>query len=150
MMKEKMKADVVIKNKRATFDYELLDTFTAGIVLTGTEIKSIRLGKASLVDTFCLVDKGSPSISTELTTTMRPVATVSFCSPRRSCVKFPQLSVLPALPLSLRNCLSTTGALPKWSSPSLGERRNMIKETRFANGTTVGKWIVPLNANFHT
>ena len=57
-MKEKMKADVVIKNKRATFDYELLDTFTAGIVLTGTEIKSIRLGKASLVDTFCLVDKG--------------------------------------------------------------------------------------------
>lgn len=58
MMKEKMKADVVIKNKRATFDYELLDTFTAGIVLTGTEIKSIRLGKASLVDTFCLFDKG--------------------------------------------------------------------------------------------
>lgn len=42
-----------IKNKRATFDYELVDTFTAGIVLTGTEIKSIRLGKASLVDTFC-------------------------------------------------------------------------------------------------
>lgn len=58
MMKEKMKADVVIKNKRATFDYELLDSFIAGIVLTGTEIKSIRLGKASLVDTFCLVDKG--------------------------------------------------------------------------------------------
>ncbi len=42
-----------IKNKRATFDYELIDTFTAGIVLTGTEIKSIRMGKASLVDTFC-------------------------------------------------------------------------------------------------
>lgn len=47
-----------IKNKRATFDYELLDTFTAGIVLTGTEIKSIRLGKASLVDTFCILEKG--------------------------------------------------------------------------------------------
>lgn len=42
-----------IKNKRATFDYELLETFTAGIVLTGTEIKSIRLGKASLVDSYC-------------------------------------------------------------------------------------------------
>ena len=42
---------VNIKNKRATFDYELIDTYTAGIVLTGTEIKSIRLGKASLVDT---------------------------------------------------------------------------------------------------
>lgn len=36
---------VNIKNKRATFDYELMDTYTAGIVLTGTEIKSIRLGK---------------------------------------------------------------------------------------------------------
>ncbi|NDW09747.1 SsrA-binding protein [Dysgonomonas sp. 520] len=47
-----------IKNKRATFDYELLDTFTAGIVLTGTEIKSIRLGKASLVDTYCILEKG--------------------------------------------------------------------------------------------
>lgn len=46
-------APVNIKNKRATFDYEIADTFTAGIVLTGTEIKSIRLGKASLVDTFC-------------------------------------------------------------------------------------------------
>lgn len=47
-----------IKNKRATFDYELLDTYTAGMVLTGTEIKSVRLGKASLVDTFCLFEKG--------------------------------------------------------------------------------------------
>ena len=42
-----------IKNRRAAFDYELLDTYTAGIVLTGTEIKSIRLGKAGLSDTFC-------------------------------------------------------------------------------------------------
>ena len=47
-----------IKNKRATFDYELLDTSTAGIVLTGTEIKSIRQGKASLVDTFCFFSNG--------------------------------------------------------------------------------------------
>lgn len=47
-----------IKNKRATFDYELIETFTAGIVLTGTEIKSIRLGKASLVETFCMLEKG--------------------------------------------------------------------------------------------
>jgi SsrA-binding protein len=47
------KANIVIKNKRASFDYELIETFTAGIVLVGTEIKSIRLGKASLVDTYC-------------------------------------------------------------------------------------------------
>lgn len=47
---------VNIKNRRATFDYEITDTFTAGIVLTGTEIKSIRQGKASLADTYCLVE----------------------------------------------------------------------------------------------
>lgn len=47
-----------IKNKRASFDYEVTDTYTAGIVLTGTEIKSIRLGKASLVDTFCYFNRG--------------------------------------------------------------------------------------------
>ena len=47
-----------IKNKRASFDYEFIDTYTAGIVLTGTEIKSIRMGKASLVDTFCYFVRG--------------------------------------------------------------------------------------------
>ncbi len=47
------KSNVVIKNKRATFDYEILDRYVAGIQLYGTEIKSIRDGKASLVDTFC-------------------------------------------------------------------------------------------------
>lgn len=47
--------DINIKNRRATFDYEIVETFTAGLVLTGTEIKSIRTGHASLVDTFCYV-----------------------------------------------------------------------------------------------
>ncbi|MBO4641255.1 MAG: SsrA-binding protein SmpB [Bacteroidaceae bacterium] len=47
-----------IKNKRAEHDYLLLDKYTAGIVLTGTEIKSIRQGKASLVDTYCYVING--------------------------------------------------------------------------------------------
>ena len=51
--------DINIKNRRATFDYEIVETFTAGIVLTGTEIKSIRQGKASLADTYCLVDSRS-------------------------------------------------------------------------------------------
>lgn len=51
-------SDVNIKNRRATFDYAIGDTYTAGIVLTGTEIKSIRQGKASLADTFCYVDRG--------------------------------------------------------------------------------------------
>lgn len=50
--------EINIKNKRATFDYAISDTYTAGIVLTGTEIKSIRLGKASLADTYCYVVNG--------------------------------------------------------------------------------------------
>lgn len=50
--------DINIKNRRANFDYAISDTFIAGIVLTGTEIKSIRQGKASLVDTFCYVNNG--------------------------------------------------------------------------------------------
>lgn len=50
--------NIVIKNRRATFDYEIIDTYNAGIVLTGTEIKSIRLGKASLVDSYCFFDRG--------------------------------------------------------------------------------------------
>lgn len=58
-MATKMKfKEVNIKNRRATFDYAISDTFTAGIVLTGTEIKSIRQGKASLVDTFCYINNG--------------------------------------------------------------------------------------------
>lgn len=47
-----------IKNRRATFDYEIVETYTAGMVLTGTEIKSIRAGKASLTDSYCVVDRG--------------------------------------------------------------------------------------------
>ena len=44
-----------IKKKRAEHDYFIIDQYTAGIVLTGTEIKSIRAGKAGLVDTFCFI-----------------------------------------------------------------------------------------------
>ena len=49
----KAKSSVEIKNKRASFEYEFVESFTAGIVLCGTEIKSIRGGKASLVDSYC-------------------------------------------------------------------------------------------------
>lgn len=54
----KAKSSIEIKNRRASFDYEFLETFQAGIVLTGTEIKSIRAGKASLVDGFCYFSNG--------------------------------------------------------------------------------------------
>ncbi len=52
------KSPIQIRNKKAAFEYFFVDTFTAGIVLTGTEIKSIRLGKASLVDSFCYINNG--------------------------------------------------------------------------------------------
>lgn len=48
-----MKKSVNIKNNRARFEFEILDQFTAGIVLTGTEIKSIRNNKASIAESFC-------------------------------------------------------------------------------------------------
>lgn len=47
-----------IKNKKAWHDYEILEKFTAGLKLQGTEIKSIRLGKVSLVDSYCLFEGG--------------------------------------------------------------------------------------------
>lgn len=52
------KSPIQIKNKKASFEYIFLDTYTAGIVLTGTEIKSIRGGKASLVDSYCAIYQG--------------------------------------------------------------------------------------------
>jgi SsrA-binding protein len=53
-----MQKTINILNKRAKFDYEILDKYSAGIVLTGTEIKSIRLGKASITESFCEFHEG--------------------------------------------------------------------------------------------
>jgi SsrA-binding protein len=50
--------NINIRNKRASFDFELLEKFTAGLVLAGTEIKSLRMGKASLVDAYCYFVNG--------------------------------------------------------------------------------------------
>ena len=56
--KTTFQSKINIKNKRAEHDFLLFDKYTAGLVLTGTEIKSIREGKASLVDTYCYVHHG--------------------------------------------------------------------------------------------
>ncbi len=53
-----MANEVNIKNRRASFDYEFIEEYTAGIVLTGTEIKSIRAGKAGLADAYCYFHRG--------------------------------------------------------------------------------------------
>jgi len=56
--KERFSNDVNIKNRQATFQYELLDKFVAGMVLKGTEIKSIREGKVNLQDGHCYFNNG--------------------------------------------------------------------------------------------
>jgi len=53
-----MQKNVNIQNKRAKFEFEFIEKYTAGIVLRGTEIKSIRLGKASIADSFCEFSNG--------------------------------------------------------------------------------------------
>lgn len=58
MEKNRFSNNVNIRNRQATFEYELLDKYVAGIVLTGTEIKSIREGKVNLQDGYCYVSKG--------------------------------------------------------------------------------------------
>ena len=58
MAKEKIQNKVHIKNRRVSFEYFVIDTYMAGIVLTGTEIKSIRDGKASLADSYCTFKNG--------------------------------------------------------------------------------------------
>ena len=53
-----MQRNINILNKKAKFQYEILDKYTAGIVLTGTEIKSIRASKASIAESFCEFNEG--------------------------------------------------------------------------------------------
>jgi len=50
--------NIVIRNKKASHDYEFLEKFVAGIILSGTEIKSIRLGKATIADSYCFFSGG--------------------------------------------------------------------------------------------
>ena len=57
-----MDVEINIKNKRAGFEYSFLEHFIAGIQLLGTEIKSIRLGKASVSEAFCVIDKGEVKV----------------------------------------------------------------------------------------
>ena len=58
MKKNKYEASVSIKNRKVSFNFEILDKYTAGMVLRGTEIKSIRMSKATLNESFCYIDQG--------------------------------------------------------------------------------------------
>lgn len=57
-MAKKLGQQVVATNRKARFDYSLEETFEAGLVLTGTEVKSLRQGRASLVDSYASIDRG--------------------------------------------------------------------------------------------
>jgi SsrA-binding protein len=57
-MKQRFSNDINIRNRQATFEYEIIDKYLAGIVLTGTEIKSIREGKVNLQDGYCYINRG--------------------------------------------------------------------------------------------
>lgn len=63
MSKERFSKQVNIRNRQATFDFEILEKFNAGMVLTGTEIKSIREGKASLSEGYCFIQDGEAFIT---------------------------------------------------------------------------------------
>ena len=56
--KDKISGSVNIKNKRAGFEYQFLDTYVAGVMLTGTEIKSIRMGNVNINDGYCFFNNG--------------------------------------------------------------------------------------------
>jgi SsrA-binding protein len=58
MSKQRFSNNISIRNRQAGFDYELLDKYVAGVVLTGTEIKSIREGKVNLQDGYCYINNG--------------------------------------------------------------------------------------------
>jgi SsrA-binding protein len=58
MAKETFLKEVNIRNRKASFEYEFIDKYIAGIILTGTEIKSIRLGKVNMLEAFCFFKNG--------------------------------------------------------------------------------------------
>ena len=57
-MADKIRKNIEIKNRKASHEYSFLETFTAGLVLRGTEIKSIRLGKANISEAYCYFNDG--------------------------------------------------------------------------------------------
>ena len=74
-------SDIRIKNKRATFEYEIIERFVAGIKLVGTEIKSIRSGKANLTESYCQFYGGElfvKSMNWERAITMKRDATGNY------------------------------------------------------------------------
>ena len=98
------KSNVHIRNKRASYDYEILDRLTAGIVIYGTEIKCIRESKASLADTYCVFN------GSELWVKQMHIATYQFGSYSNHEVRRDRKLLLTKRELrKLRNAVKDTG-----------------------------------------
>ena len=116
----KAKSTIQIKNRRASFDYEFLETYTAGIELVGTEIKSIRAGKASLQDAYCYF------VGKQLFVRGMNIAQYHWGS--------------PASPSSPSSSSSPTTATPSSRSPSPEAKRNTTSATPSKNATSAARW----------
>ena len=115
-----------IQNKRARFEYELLDQYTAGIVLTGTEIKSIRLSKASIAESFCefnargelfVVNMHIEEYAWGTHYNHRPKAERKLLLNKRELRKLEKKLKMWGLPLFPSVFLSVTKAMQNWSLP---------------------------------
>ena len=120
------KSPVQIKNRKAAFEYFFIEEFTAGIVLTGTEIKSIRAGKASLVDTYCTIIRG------EMWVKGMSISPYFYGSYNNHEQKRDRKLLLTrrATPSCPHWCLSMRTAVPRWTSRSARVRKPTISARR--------------------
>jgi SsrA-binding protein len=82
--KPKTPDNVIARNKRASFDYQLLDTFEAGVALEGWEVKSLRAGKAQLTDSYVLMKNGEAWLLGAQITPLDTVSTHFVSDPTRT------------------------------------------------------------------
>ena len=82
--KHKKPSNVIAQNKRASFDYHLLETFEAGVALSGWEVKSLRMGKADLADSYVLMKDGEAFLLGSHITPLDTVSTHYVTDPTRT------------------------------------------------------------------
>ena len=82
--KKKTPSNVIAQNKRASFDYSLLETFEAGVALTGWEVKSLRMGKVQLTDSYVLMKNGEAFLLGAQITPLDTVSTHYVTDPTRT------------------------------------------------------------------
>ena len=82
--KPKNSSNIIARNKRASFDYQLLETFEAGVVLSGWEVKALRMGKADIGDTYVLVKDGEAFLLGAMITPLETASTHFVTDPTRT------------------------------------------------------------------